>query len=220
VSIRPYLELTDTEKYRARWAAGRIVIQSGGNGARHPARNKQWYPERFEAVVKDLYREWEFVQLGSTEDLSLQYATDLRGVTTMREAAAILYNARLYVGAVGFLMHLARAVECPSVIVFGGREAPWQSGYMCNANLYSPVPCAPCWRWNSCELDRKCMTDISVADVVSAIRAMIGKPRGPLGVEWVHIAPDRVLALPFEYDHSPSPRRHGKHKTAAKSPTL
>jgi hypothetical protein len=86
-------------------------------------------------------------------------------------------------------MHLARAVECPSVIVFGGREAPWQSGYICNFNLYSAVPCAPCWRWNSCDFDRKCMSDISVADVVLAINQMFGKPRGPLALETVEIIP-------------------------------
>ena len=73
-----------------------------------------------------------FIQIGSTADPPLQRVRDLRGATGIREAAAILYHARLYVGTVGFLMHLARAVECPSVIVFGGREAPWQSGYVCN----------------------------------------------------------------------------------------
>jgi hypothetical protein len=90
-------------------------------------------------------------------------------------------------------MHLARAVECPSVIVFGGREAPWQSGYICNSNLYSAVPCAPCWRANTCEFDRRCMSDISVADVVSAIRQMMKRPRNPLAVETVDIS----LGSPF-----------------------
>ena len=93
------------------------------------------------------------------------------------------------VGTVGFLMHLARAVECPAVIVYGGREAPWQSGYVSNLNIYSAVPCAPCWRWNSCDFDRKCMTDISVSDVVCAIRQMVNSSRGPLPVQTMEIMP-------------------------------
>jgi hypothetical protein len=187
VAIRPYLELSDDEKSSATWAHNKIVIQSSGMAARHPMLNKQWYQERFQGVVDALAEEVDFIQLGSTADPVLQHTNDLRGATSVRETASILNHARLYVGTVGFLMHVARAVECPSVIVFGGREAPWQSGYICNSNLYSAVPCAPCWRSDTCEIDRKCMRDISVADVVSAIRQMMERPRNPLAVETVDI---------------------------------
>lgn len=192
VTIRPYLCLTEEEKAEARFASGMIVIQSSGLAAHHPIRNKQWPVERFQGVVDALEGELSFIQLGSVMDPALRGAKDLRGATGVREAAAILSQARLFVGTVGFLMHLARAVECPSVIIFGGREAPWQSGYICNANLYSPVPCAPCWRWNGCEFARECMDRITVPDVVSAIREMTGRPRGPLAVETVEIADQTV----------------------------
>jgi ADP-heptose:LPS heptosyltransferase len=189
VSIRPYLTLTEKEQRRADWAGGRIVLQSSGMAARHPMRNKQWPEERFQGVVDALCEEVEFIQVGSITDPALRHVNDLRGATNIRETAAILSNARLFVGTVGFLMHLARAVECPSVIVYGGREAPWQSGYISNCNLYMALPCSPCWRWNSCDFDHQCMRDISVADVVSAIRQMIDRPRGPLAVETVEVGP-------------------------------
>jgi hypothetical protein len=190
VEIRPYLALSNEEKSFAAWAQGKIVIQSSGMAARHPMLNKQWYQERFQGVVDALAGEVDFIQLGSVTDPMLHHATDLRGATGIREAAAILHHARLYVGTVGFPMHLARTVECPSVILFGGREAPWQSGYICNLNLYSAVPCAPCWRANTCDFDRQCMRDISAVDVVSAIRQMMQRPRNPLAVETVDITPD------------------------------
>ncbi|MGH7069969.1 MAG: glycosyltransferase family 9 protein, partial [Acetobacteraceae bacterium] len=187
VAVRPYLLLTGEEKCRASWASGRIVIQSSGMAARHPIRNKQWPVERFQGVVDALAGELSFIQVGSIGDPLLQRASDFRGATGIRETAAILSEARLFVGTVGFLMHLARAVECPGVVIFGGREAPWQSGYVCNLNLYSAVPCAPCWRWNDCEFARECMKRITVADVVSAIRQMLARPRGPLAVETAEI---------------------------------
>ena len=165
--------------------------------ARHPMQNKQWYEQRFQDVVDALAGEIEFIQIGSTDDPPLQRVRDLRGATGIREAAAILYHARLYVGTVGFLMHLARAVECPGVIVFGGREAPWQSGYVCNTNIYSQVPCSPCWRSNTCDFDRRCMSNISVRDVVSAIRQMMGRPRNPLTVETIEITPDIPTAASY-----------------------
>jgi Glycosyltransferase family 9 (heptosyltransferase) len=187
VALRPYLHLTTAERAPWGWAAGRVVIQSSGLDARHPIRNKEWYLDRLQDVVDVLYEDVEFVQIGGASNPRLRHATDLRGKTGIRETAAILSHARLYVGTVGFLMHLARAVDCPSVIVYGGREAPRQSGYSCNLNLYSATPCAPCWRWNTCEYDRRCMSEISVSDVVSAIRRMLDTPRHPLAVDTVHI---------------------------------
>jgi len=185
-AIRPYLFLTENERGKAAWANGNIAIQSSGLASSFPMHNKQWYPERFQAVVNALYNEFDFVQVGSAIDPKLDHVDDLRG-TSIRESAAILHHSRLYVGTAGFVMHLARAVECPSVIIYGGREAPWQSGYICNANLYTPLACAPCWRWNTCDFDRKCMKDISVEDVVFQIREMINKRRNPLSVETVLI---------------------------------
>ena len=187
VAIMPYFSLTDEERQNAAWARGHIVIQSSGMGAQQPIRNKQWPAQRFQGVVDALREDVDLVQLGSASDPALRHAQDLRGATSLRQSAAILANARLYVGTVGFLMHLARAVECPAVIVYGGREAPWQSGYVANLNLYTALPCAPCWRWNTCDFDRKCMSDISVDDVVSAIRQMLDRPREPLPIETVEL---------------------------------
>lgn len=183
VALRPYLTLSETEKAAAAWVAGQILIQSSGMEARHPIANKQWYPERFQAVVAALKGEAKFVQIGGRSDPPLEYAEDMRGQTGIRAAAALLHHARLYVGPVGFLMHLARAVDCPSVIVYGGREAPWQSGYSCNINLYTATPCAPCWRWNTCDFDRQCMRQITADDVIAAIREMLRRPRNPLAVD-------------------------------------
>jgi hypothetical protein len=187
ISIRPYLILNDVEKSRAAWSSGQILIQSSGMGARHPMLNKQWYPDRFQMVVDQLKADFDFIQLGSIGDPPLKHVKDLRGQTTIRDAAALLDSARLYIGTVGFLMHLARAVDCPSVIIYGGREAPWQSGYICNVNLYSAVPCAPCWQWNRCDFDRRCMKEITVNEVVAAVRELARRPRSPLPVETVDI---------------------------------
>lgn len=188
VSVKPYLVLSEEEKAAASWARDRIVVQSSGLAARHPARNKEWFAERFQAVVDALSEDFDWVQVGSTLDPALRQTLDLRGSTSVREAAAILHHARIFVGLEGFLMHLARAVDCPSVIIFGGRTAPSQLGYICNFNIYSDVPCAPCWRTSDCDFNRKCMSDISVDDVISAIHEMLQRPRDPLAVETIDIS--------------------------------
>jgi ADP-heptose:LPS heptosyltransferase len=183
VALRPYFYLAAEEKIKGAWAEGMIAIQSGGLSAKLPMRNKQWFPERFQEVVNRLKNNFKFVQLGSTGDPPLAGVIDLRGKTSIRETAAVLANCRLYIGTVGFLMHLARAVECPAVIIFGGREAPWQSGYGCNINLYSAESCAPCWLWNKCDYNRICMDKIAANDVVHAIEQITSRARNPLKVD-------------------------------------
>jgi hypothetical protein len=187
VTLRPYLALDDSEAAEGAWASGCIVVQSSGLGARHPVLNKEWYPERFKAVVDALRGQYEFIQIGSASDPPLAHARDLRGKSSIRESAAILHHARLYIGLEGFLMHLARAVDCPSVIVYGGRTSPSQTGYICNKNLYSDLSCAPCGRWDTCDFGRKCMAEIQPEDVVVAVHDLLRKPRNPLMEETAYI---------------------------------
>jgi hypothetical protein len=192
IALRPYFYSTEAEKQKSAWTQGMIAIQSGGLAAKLPIRNKQWFPERFQEVVNQLKKHFKFIQIGSSSDPPLTDVVDVRGKTNIRETAAVLANCRLYIGTVGFLMHLARATECPAVIVFGGREAPWQSGYNCNINLYSAVPCAPCWLWSRCDYNRMCMDRITATDVIQAVKEITSRPRNPLMVDQFKLSLDMV----------------------------
>ena len=171
VELRPYLNLTASELNVGRKVERQVAVQSSGRGARYFMPTKEWYPERFQAVVDRLKTEVSFVQIGHAKDPLLSGALDLRGKTTIRETAAVLAASELFVGLVGFPMHLARAVDCPAVIVYGGRELPSQSGYSLNTNLTGRTEYSPCWRWNDCPCERSCMDQISVDQVCDAIRA-------------------------------------------------
>lgn len=180
VSLRPYLWLQNEE---AEWAArhrGAIAIQSSRRSASLAIGNKEWQAERFQEVVDLLRRDHPVVQVGLPQDPPLEGVTDLRGRTTLRQTAAILSQARAFIGLVGFLMHLARAVDCPAVVIYGGREHPDQSGYIANENLFTALPCAPCWRWNSCDFHHRCMTEITAADVHKALQRLIARHGHPL----------------------------------------
>jgi ADP-heptose:LPS heptosyltransferase len=175
VEMRPYFFLTQEEFAAGKIAEDQVVIQSSGLSAAHPMRNKEWYPQRFQEVCSELRKDVQIIQLGSLDDPKLEGAIDKRGKTSLRESAAILANSLVYIGLVGFLMHLARAVDCRSVIIYGGREKPAQSGYVANKNLYSQVRCAPCWLRNPCDFDRKCMDMITSRQVIAATAEQISK---------------------------------------------
>ena len=167
--LKPEIYLTKKEIQTGKLYDNQICIQTAGSGAKYYMRNKDWYPERFQEVVDRLKDKYTILQIGSGKDFPLKGVVDLREKTTIRETAALLYHSRFFVGLVGFLMHLARSVDCRSVILYGGRETPEQSGYPENKNLYSSVSCSPCWYWNFCPNNRLCMEKIASSDVSLAI---------------------------------------------------
>ena len=181
-----------------RWPprARQIALHSSGLSAFSAMKNKEWIAGRFQEVVHALRGEYTLVQLGAAEDPPLDGCVDLRGRTSMRESAAIIANSVLFLGQVGFLMHLSRAVDRPAVIIYGGREQPWQSGYSCNTNLWTDLPCSPCWRWNACHnvSERECMKRISVDDVVRAVHERAARADEPL-VEDTDDIPEGELSV-------------------------
>jgi len=182
ITLRPYLHLTDAERAVGLLGPRQIALHSSGLSAYSAMQNKEWGAGRMQQVVHALRDEFTFVQLGAPSDPKLDGCIDLRGRTTLRHTASIVASSMLSVVQVGFLMHLTRAVDRPAVVIYGGREHPWQTGYSCNTNLYTDLPCAPCWRWNRCDnpIERECMQRIAVDDVVQAIRERASRAEEPL----------------------------------------
>lgn len=175
VELRPYLFLTPAELAGGRFADEQVAIQSTGLASPLALHNREWYPQRFQELCAQLRSDVRVVQVGSASDLKLEGAIDLRGQTSLRQTAAVLANSLVFIGLAGSLMHLARAVECRSVIIYGGREKPAITGYVANKNLYTQVRCAPCGLRNACEFNRKCMDMISVDQVIAATADQIAR---------------------------------------------
>jgi len=194
IAIRPYLFLTKDEKKGGRLADSQIVLHCAGEGSyENVMRNKIWPKDKFESLVRMIKEEriggykWEIVQLGSDRDPPLAGCLDLRGKTSLRQTAAVISQSDVFIGTSGFLAHLARAVDTRSVVIYGGREHSYQSGYLCNENLNSFIECAPCWRWNGCDHDRECMKKIQATDVLNAFQRLSERRNVPLETETILI---------------------------------
>ena len=96
-------------------------------------------------------------------------AVNLGGRTSLRELAALYREAALVVSTDSGPMHLAAAVGTPVVALFGptdpGRTGPCGSGHKV---IRGSLSCMPCFR-KQCE-DPRCMREISVEDVFTAVR--------------------------------------------------
>lgn len=180
LSNKPILNLDETETAQGRIFPKQIVIVTSVAGAKVPMQNKEWSIENYQRIVDCLSGNYQFIQMGIRDGLPLNNVLDMRGSTTIRKSAAILKNSLLLISHVGFMMHLARAVDCRAVIIFGGREKPWQSGYACFENISSDLPCSPCWQHNKCDFERKCMTMITPEIVLQAVTRQLNLSKGPL----------------------------------------
>jgi hypothetical protein len=179
IHSKPVFNLSEKEKAMGRIAEDQIVIITSGTAALFPMKNKEWIASRYQQVIDSFQGKYTFIQLGAAGDTPLERVIDMRGKTSLRSSAAILSQSRLMIAHVGFMMHLARAVDCRSVILYGGRERPDQSGYSGFENLYSTIACSPCWLHNRCGHGKLCMQLITAEDVQNAANKQLrltGKP--------------------------------------------
>jgi hypothetical protein len=149
-----------------------VVLQNSCRGARYSAETKEWQQARWEELTRRLAGDFHLVQIGTALDPRLELAEDRRGRTSLHEAAALLGRARLFIGLESGLQHVAAAMHTPSVIIYGGRSRPDQTGYPFNHNITRSPPCAGCGLNTGCPNDLICL-DIPVDEVESRVRAAL-----------------------------------------------
>ncbi len=142
--------------------------------------SKRWPKERF-ARVADLIMKSDLAQViftGGQEDrrqmdeivgLMGQRPVDLVGSTDLKEMTGVLRDSDLLLCNDSGPMHLAVAVGCKVVALFGPtspeRTGPYGSGHRV---LRNRVDCSPCFR-RECRLDLSCLTGIRVEEVYESM---------------------------------------------------
>jgi heptosyltransferase III len=101
---------------------------------------------------------------------------NLCGVLTPRESAAAFGRARLFIGHDSGPMHLAAAVQTPCVAIFAARNKPrvWFPYGRQHRVVYHRTDCWGCGL-ETCIVERKkCITSITVEEVLAEVRAILG----------------------------------------------
>ena len=78
-------------------------------------------------------------------------------------------------------MHLARAVECPSVILYGAENGLSSRGI--HATSTSSVTSSVHLAGATTVAIEACMSMIAEDSVIAAVRAMLDRPRNPLTID-------------------------------------
>jgi lipopolysaccharide heptosyltransferase II len=177
------------------------VIAIGPGGGANPGMDlpeKRWLPERFAALGDRLRDEYgaTIVLLGGGGDRDLcarvraamrAPARDLSGATTFAETGALLRRCRLYVGNDSGPMHLAVAVACPVVAMFGPTDVTLYGPYHARARTVRlPLPCSPCFvhgHFPPCPNGHACMQWLPLQTVMQACDELLRKSRAAHGMD-------------------------------------
>jgi heptosyltransferase III len=187
------LRLTAAEHNRAKEvlapAAGRpIIAVSVGT----KVQSKDWGRDNWRALLgrlATLYPDHALALGGASEESEAsEFAGDgwrqrsgspvvnLCGLLTPRESAAVFARARAFVGHDSGPMHLAAAVQTPCVAIFAARNKPrvWFPYGKQHRVVYHQTECWGCGL-ETCIIERKrCLTSITVDEVVTEVRAILG----------------------------------------------
>lgn len=102
---------------------------------------------------------------------------NLAGLTSLPETAAVIQKSSLLLSGDSGVLHIAVGLGVPTVSLFGpGRAKKWapqgEHHFVINKNL----PCSPCTTFGStppCPINAKCMSDITVNEVVNAVTMLL-----------------------------------------------
>jgi heptosyltransferase II len=141
---------------------------------------KRWPAERFAKLSDVLNSRYgaNVIMLGSQGEAAVARAVsefsrssliDLTGKTDLESVTAILSVADLFVSNDMGLTHIAGAVGTPTVVIFGPTNPITTRPFAANASVVrEDVECSPCML-RECPIDHRCMTRITVDDVIESI---------------------------------------------------
>jgi lipopolysaccharide heptosyltransferase I len=180
----PRLPLTDGERERVRTrlsASGLrsfVVLNPGGGWV-----TKLWPAKRYLALGRWLLEQTKlgiFVSWGPGEEALAQRLLDgwesgraVSYPTSVREFAALVAEARLFVGSDTGPYHIARAMGTPTLGLFGPTD-PGRNGPLNGHGdvLWEKVPCSPC-HVRDCPTAIECMDRLDVDRVIERVSALV-----------------------------------------------
>ena len=147
---------------------------------------KRWLPVRFAAVADKIadISDCRIILLGGKSDwdtaeevrqLAQTNLLNLAGKTNLEEAVYLISQCRLFISNDSGLMHIAGALNIPTIAIFGSTNpATTSPAGDKSVVVRRDVSCSPCLK-KTCPTDFRCMELISVEDVFAVAKNILGK---------------------------------------------
>jgi ADP-heptose:LPS heptosyltransferase len=188
------LRITQAEHVKAQEAlsaVGEMPVIAISVGTK--VQSKDWGAENWRSLLRELAaaaKGHALVLCGAAEEFAASEAAaagwqeaggsvpiNLCGKLTPRESAAVFERARMFLGHDSGPMHLAAAVQTPCVAIFAARNKPrvWFPYGRQHKVIYHQVDCWGCGL-ETCVVERKkCITSITVHEVMAAVTEVLGR---------------------------------------------
>lgn len=153
------------------------------------SRAKRWPAERFAAVadmsIEDAGADVLLVGAREEREVTDEVASKMRGTpimltgeTRLDESAAVLSLCDLLVTNDTGPAHVAAAVGCPVVVIFGPTDPSTTRPFADDAEVVRrPPDCAPCML-RDCPIDHRCMTAITPEEVFARAKRILARRAG------------------------------------------
>jgi heptosyltransferase II len=157
----------------------------------HPSSNwqsKTWYAERWALVADTLMTnhgatvifvgtEAERAYIDSIRSAMTAATLCVAGKTTLSQLAALLSQCDLFIGTDSGPRHIAAGAGIPQVTVMSSQDRPerWDFRRQQETVLRTDPTCSPCFQ--SYCAHRRCMSEIGVAQVLTASDQLLGRYR-------------------------------------------
>ncbi len=153
-------------------------------GARPPARR---WPVEYFATVADMLAQHFDAQIiltgGPGEEMTVEEviqhmhtpAMNLAGQTSLGGLAAVISKLDLFISNDTGPAHIADAVHCPGVTIFGPAEYErWKPLSVTRHAVRQPVSCSPCSFWE-CPIDHRCLRWLNPERVIDSAANYLAK---------------------------------------------
>ena len=157
-------------------------------------------PELSQQTVDYLSQKYKVIQLGSFHDHKLKNVIDLRGVL-LEDAAGILKKSKFFIGGIGGLIHLARSVRCPSLVLQSTGEPINLTFYSGNRHVLPLDYCDLCARnlrdpqHLPCYFGYKCVRNITFSQIKEELVKIENEGFTPIAPQIEEAHSDPVFGL-------------------------
>ncbi|MHB8058810.1 MAG: glycosyltransferase family 9 protein [Desulfuromonadaceae bacterium] len=145
---------------------------------------KRWGADNFRQVAKMLYFFGiKIVVVGGEEDrqqgevIAGGLGLNLAGLTSLAETAAVIQKSSLLLSGDSGVLHIAVGLDVPTVSLFGpGRAKKWAPRGDRHIVINNELRCSPCTVFGTtppCPNNTRCMSDITVDEVVNAVTMLL-----------------------------------------------
>lgn len=148
---------------------------------------KRWYPERFAEVAAKFSDKYDILIFGGPNEvemakeiednlkvLHVENYKNIAGKTTIQELCSNIGACSLFITNDSGPMHVAAAYQVPTVAIFGPTKHKETCQWMNEKNkiVRHEMDCSPCMK-RECPLKHhECMTSITSAEVIQAVKKL------------------------------------------------